>query len=785
MILTTPHKPMTLVGATSQSFTIESSAKAFQILSSSIYKNPIRAIVRELSCNALDSHTSAVNPSPFEIHLPNVFESWFSIRDFGTGIAESDIQTIYTTYFRSTKTNSNAQVGALGLGSKSPFSYTETFTVTSWSEGTKSQYIAFINSSGAPCLSHVGSEYSDSPSGFEVLFEVKPQDFNTFVDEASVFFSTWSATFPKIIGGILTNSFVPIDNSSPTTMVGSDWTITFHNQRHKNTPIVVQGNVPYPIDTSAAFPVTQGTPISPELKLFIEACTTQNPAAFQLVVTVPIGALDFAPSREELQYTSHTKEQLALVCTRVIRELTDQLHAQLDAGGGSKFLTALAYGNASQPQLLGTRRVVGLADTIREGLLKLRPYLVDGVPFRSDAHIVVPKSVLVELDATLKIRMNVLATMPAYNPNDKTRFDRDHTVYTFPNRITKFMVVVKDDAMSALDKIKYNYLRTTSASYDSSRQIVLIEKKHSKITQLEFDSALDKYLTALGGFPASSVVLSSTLTPAPTSTKSKSSFEYLVWTGRVHNTRKRYSGYKTPASPYSLESWTQPTDQLTSSQQKTVLYIPRRGHSIVDPVTGETSYHTKLFGEHFLDLQKLGLFGDNVVVIGVQPKHIKGVPSSWESVYSYIKRELALILSEEVAQAEITKAFGDQNSRYRSQSGSVVARLLKYYSKQLEFPIGFSSAVDTYRQLVGLGTRPRPFDELDPHALRTLGLNFGVTCTPNQHPILIALKKDERLLTTQYPMLTVVDDTFAYSDIQTLTTYIKLVDNSTTTHESL
>ena len=39
----------------SQEFTIAASAKAFKILSSNLYQNKIRAIVRELSCNAFDA----------------------------------------------------------------------------------------------------------------------------------------------------------------------------------------------------------------------------------------------------------------------------------------------------------------------------------------------------------------------------------------------------------------------------------------------------------------------------------------------------------------------------------------------------------------------------------------------------------------------------------------------------------------------------------------------------------------------------------------------------------
>ncbi len=53
-------------------FNIKTTAKAFEILSSGIYSNPIHAIVRELSANAYDAHVAAGTTNvPFEITLPS------------------------------------------------------------------------------------------------------------------------------------------------------------------------------------------------------------------------------------------------------------------------------------------------------------------------------------------------------------------------------------------------------------------------------------------------------------------------------------------------------------------------------------------------------------------------------------------------------------------------------------------------------------------------------------------------------------------------------------------
>ncbi len=167
-------------------FRIRNSAKAFNILSSGLYANKVRAIIRELSCNAVDSHTAAgKQDTPFDVHLPTQLEPHFAIRDYGTGLTHDQVTQIYTTYFESTKTESNDFIGALGLGSKSPFSYTDNFTVTAIRDGVKGIYSAFINGSGVPSIALMMQEPTDEPAGVEIKFSVNDRwDFSKFQEEA-------------------------------------------------------------------------------------------------------------------------------------------------------------------------------------------------------------------------------------------------------------------------------------------------------------------------------------------------------------------------------------------------------------------------------------------------------------------------------------------------------------------------------------------------------------------------------------------------------------------------
>jgi len=116
----------TVVGGKSLgTYRINANKAAFETLSSRLYSDKIRAVIRELACNAYDAHVAADKENvPFEVHLPTTFEPHFEMKDFGTGLAHIDIVDLFCTYFGTNKSDSDKFIGALGLGSKSPFCLT-------------------------------------------------------------------------------------------------------------------------------------------------------------------------------------------------------------------------------------------------------------------------------------------------------------------------------------------------------------------------------------------------------------------------------------------------------------------------------------------------------------------------------------------------------------------------------------------------------------------------------------------------------------------------------------
>ena len=291
-------------------FRIRNSAKAFSILSSGLYANKVRAIIRELSCNAVDSHVAAGKAeTPFDVHLPNALEPHFAIRDYGTGLSHEQVTQIYTTYFESTKTNSNEFIGALGLGSKSPFSYTDNFTVTAIQAGRKGIYSAFINAQGVPSIALMMQEATDELSGVEVKFSVNERyDFDKFRQEARQVYTHFS--LKPVVSGNSDFRFDLIDYESRDIIAG------VHAVKGGRGSTAVMGNIAYPIDIPAA-----DNSIDANVRALL-GCG--------LELHFGIGELDFQASREGLSYIPSTiaaikakLEQLNAALTVVLAKEAD------------------------------------------------------------------------------------------------------------------------------------------------------------------------------------------------------------------------------------------------------------------------------------------------------------------------------------------------------------------------------------------------------------------------------------------------------------------------------
>ena len=267
-------------------FRIRNSAKAFNILSSGLYANKIRAIVREYSCNAIDSHTEANKlDTPFDVHLPNTLEPWFSVRDYGVGLDEQQVRDIFTTYFESTKNNTDELIGGLGLGSKSAFSYTDNFTIVAVKNGVKRVFTAFINEHGVPSIAPMGEEDSNEPNGVEIRFAVEDSwDFRKFQSEAQHVYKHFKLR-PVVSGGIGEFTFTDPEYSDRDIIPG-----VHANERGYGNSYAIMGNIEYPLDVPGNMDLGE----------------VGHLLRCGLTIEFAIGELDIQASREGLSYIPET-----------------------------------------------------------------------------------------------------------------------------------------------------------------------------------------------------------------------------------------------------------------------------------------------------------------------------------------------------------------------------------------------------------------------------------------------------------------------------------------------
>ena len=301
-----------ITGLESKRFSVAVTSKTFRTLIDGLYSDKVSAVIRELSTNAWDSHKDAGKEStPFQVHIPTVLEPYFSVRDFGTSMSHDQIMDLYTTVFASTKTDSNEFVGALGLGSKSPFAISDSFTVTAYLEGSARLYLASLDTDGVPIITFLSSEPSEEPDG--ILVSVTPPESIRFRfhEAANDVYRAFDVPpvcnvelkFPKVI------------------TVGEGYKVySSLNFSYGDSIAVRQGTVIYPVrDRQISSPVTNG---------------------HQLVIDVPIGTVDVATSRETLSLTEST-----------ISELKDRIatvSVHLEADALSKITDAKTFYDANE-----------------------------------------------------------------------------------------------------------------------------------------------------------------------------------------------------------------------------------------------------------------------------------------------------------------------------------------------------------------------------------------------------------------------------------------------------
>lgn len=292
-------------------FKIKAGAHAFKILSSGLYSNKIAAVLREIGCNAVDAHVAIGAPTrPIKVKMPTALDPQFYIQDFGPGLPDDFIRRNYTTYFDSTKSGDNNQIGGFGLGSKSPFAYTDQFRVESSYDGVVTTYVAYIDpETGAPCISQMGQvpAPADWPHGVRVSLPVQAKDHQEFRDTALKVFRYFNV-MPEVTG---LHGLEPIKYTARTPKFG--WPECSNSYTHASFEVIM-GGVAYTVTLTQA-----ATGLDPRKSSFLSHLMTRR-----LHMFFNVGEVQVTPSRESLDMTPSTRNALHARINELIEYVCEQ-----------------------------------------------------------------------------------------------------------------------------------------------------------------------------------------------------------------------------------------------------------------------------------------------------------------------------------------------------------------------------------------------------------------------------------------------------------------------------
>jgi hypothetical protein len=302
-------------------FQIKATAKAFEILSSGLYKDKITAILREISANARDAHIEAgCADRPFNVHLPTTLYPYLSIRDFGFGLSHERMLKVYQTYFASLKEDSNDYIGGLGLGSKSPFAYTEAYTVVSRADGEKRTYDLFKDDNGEPQIAvRSVEELGDEETGLEVIVPLtNSYDTREFATKAMSVYEFYPVK-PVFSGGTFSGVV-----SHATIMEGKGWRVTDRSGYYNNNARAIMGVIAYPIDDNSVISDDDAAAIK-------DLAVARRILRAPIDIDFPIGSLDITAGREELSYVKATKSAIRRRLVEIAGELDATVQAEFKA----------------------------------------------------------------------------------------------------------------------------------------------------------------------------------------------------------------------------------------------------------------------------------------------------------------------------------------------------------------------------------------------------------------------------------------------------------------------
>lgn len=279
-------------------FDVAKQAKLFHMLSNTLYTDKLSAVIRELCSNAFDSHVMAgCADAPIHITVPTFEKPVLVISDSGIGLTKEEALKTILCYLGSNKDTSNDFVGGWGIGSKSPFAYTNTYDVEVVKAGVSVAFTCWKDEHGLPQVIVSREGLTDRHDGVIMSVPISASDLHTCLCRVREYMQ-W------------TNYNVVTDDAGGSTPAKAITTIEFDDFVMKTYPsadyntrgaiLLVYGGYSYRIEE-----VLSGHDQS---DLFDNLKKSLKPNVRVAIVVKQVSAVDFSMNRETLEHTAKSKK---------------------------------------------------------------------------------------------------------------------------------------------------------------------------------------------------------------------------------------------------------------------------------------------------------------------------------------------------------------------------------------------------------------------------------------------------------------------------------------------
>lgn len=415
------------------SLDLNSAQMLMQMLSKNLYSDDIGSTIREWASNALDSHRRAGVKDPIIVALKenSSYNYEFSVEDFGLGLDADDVKNIISKYGKSTKRESNNELGMFGLGFKAGLAYSSSFYFICRKDGMERKYMMY-EGEDVNTIDLLYETPTTERNGVKVIVPVKYSDqyqFKKKIREQLCYFE---------------DVYFDVPNSSIT----NDFTISRHSHFQFSEMCDVDDlhicldNVYYPLDFDK-----------------VGISRIHFPVALRFSLT---DGLYPTPNRESIRYTQEAKEIIKNRIADVANYFVNKYNEGIDSGCNLEYM--VKYLERSGKYIDFNNSSINIDDLLQYASIKVKTPQLEGISLIDFPALYASKRQYLLESFSTKFYLNNKRMTDASKGNNyywriSSLFYRDIKVYTYEDKIPG---------------IKKDYLRHL---HTSSEKVFIVKNK--------------------------------------------------------------------------------------------------------------------------------------------------------------------------------------------------------------------------------------------------------------------------------------------------------------------